>query len=138
AMLKVHAWPGNVRELANAVQKALIFNRGAPIQAHEILQAVGADPGRSRGGGGGELDDLLRQWLRQTIAGHETANTFDAIMDRVARLLVGEALAITQGNRSQAARLLGLSRPTLHAKIDKFGIKLKTSVQGSAEPEDKG
>jgi len=137
AMLKVHLWPGNVRELANAVQKALIFNRGAPIQAHEILQAVGAEPGRSRAGGE-ELDDLLRQWLRQTIADQGTANTFDAIMDRVARLLVGEALAITQGNRSQAARLLGLSRPTLHAKIDKFGIKLKTSVQGPAEPEDKG
>ena len=53
AMLKTHAWPGNVRELANAVQKALIFNRGAPIQSHEILQAVGAGGGRGRAGGDG-------------------------------------------------------------------------------------
>ncbi len=34
------------------------------------------------------------------------------------------------GNRSQAAKLLGVSRPTLHAKIDKYKIKLKTEVSG--------
>jgi DNA-binding protein Fis len=41
---------------------------------------------------------------------------------------------VTRGNRSQAARLLGLSRPTLHSKIEKYRLKLKTSVEG--EPAD--
>jgi DNA-binding NtrC family response regulator len=50
-------------------------------------------------------------------------------MDHFASILVGEALTMTRGNRSQAARLLGLSRPTLHSKIEKYRLRLKTSVQ---------
>jgi DNA-binding protein Fis len=42
---------------------------------------------------------------------------------------VSEALAITGGNRSQSAKLLGLSRPTLHSKIEKYGLKFETSVK---------
>jgi DNA-binding protein Fis len=39
-----------------------------------------------------------------------------------------EALNLTGGNRSRAAKLLGLSRPTLHSKIEKYRLKLETSV----------
>jgi len=51
-------------------------------------------------------------------------------MDRFAAILIREALNLTGGNRSRAAKLLGLSRPTLHSKIDKFGLKFETSVTG--------
>jgi DNA-binding protein Fis len=51
-------------------------------------------------------------------------------VDHFAGILVGEALNLTHGNRSQAAKLLGLSRPTLHSKIEKYRLKLKTSVEG--------
>jgi nitrogen regulation protein NR(I) len=129
AVLMGHTWPGNVRELANTIQKGLIFNRGAPIQPQEILQAVGA--GIASGGGGSlrETDQVLRQWARETISSRDDANKFDAIMDHFASILVGEALNMTRGNRSQAARLLGLSRPTLHSKIEKYRLRLKTSVE---------
>jgi nitrogen regulation protein NR(I) len=129
AVLINHSWPGNVRELANTIQKALIFNRGAPIQPQEILQAAGG------GAAGGEAlslrqrDQVLRQWVRETVAAIDEANKFDAIMDHFAGILVGEALIMTRGNRSQAARLLGLSRPTLHSKIEKYQLRLKTSVE---------
>jgi DNA-binding protein Fis len=36
---------------------------------------------------------------------------------------------MTDGNRSRAAKLLGLSRPTLHAKIDKYQIQIETTVK---------
>ena len=49
-LLNCHRWPGNVRELANAVHKALIFNRGAPIPAQEMAQAVGGGKRRTRVG----------------------------------------------------------------------------------------
>jgi nitrogen regulation protein NR(I) len=128
AELIAHPWPGNVRELANAVHKALIFNRGAPIQQHEIAQAVDSThegPAASFR----DADQILRQWVRKTLAAGDEANKFDFIMDHFAGILVGEALNMTQGNRSRAAKLLGLSRPTLHSKIDKYGLKLKTSVE---------
>ncbi|NCP10236.1 MAG: hypothetical protein COX16_12035 [Deltaproteobacteria bacterium CG23_combo_of_CG06-09_8_20_14_all_51_20] len=43
-------------------------------------------------------------------------------------ILISETLRISGGNRSRAARMLGLSRPTLHAKIDKYGIKCEVTV----------
>ena len=54
---------------------------------------------------------------------------FDACIDRFASLLISEALNLTDGNRSRAAKLLGLSRPTLHSKIDKYKIRLETTVK---------
>ena len=54
-------------------------------------------------------------------------------MDRFARIIVTEALNITQGNRSHAAKLVGLSRPTLLSKIDKYQIHIKTRVEQDEE-----
>jgi transcriptional regulator with PAS, ATPase and Fis domain len=127
AVLKAHLWPGNVRELANAVHKALIFNRGAPIRPPEMAQAV--DPAAVHSASDKLTDRTLRQWVREALAVRGDANSFDAIMDQFAGILVGEALNLTQGNRSRAAKLLGLSRPTLHSKIDKYRLKFKTSVE---------
>ena len=129
AVLRTQPWPGNVRELANAIQKALIFNRGAPIQPQDILQAAGAGVRGRSGVSLREADQVLRQWVRETITTSEEANKFDAVMDHFASILVGEALNMTRGNRSQAARLLGLSRPTLHSKIEKYRLRLRTSVE---------
>lgn len=127
-MLSHYSWPGNVRELANTIQKALIFNRGAPISPDDITPAIMvkdfnkrdvAEPG----------DQAIRQWARELLTTGAAENTFDSSMDRFASLLISEALNLTGGNRSRAAKLLGLSRPTLHSKIEKYGLKLETSVK---------
>ena len=39
-VLKGNPWPGNIRELSNTIQKVLIFNRGAPIRAEDVSQAI--------------------------------------------------------------------------------------------------
>ena len=59
----------------------------------------------------------------------EVENKFDASIDRFSAILVSEALNLSGGNRSRAAKLLGISRPTLHSKIEKYGLKLETSVK---------
>ncbi len=120
-------WPGNVRELANTIQKALIFNRGAPIQASEVAHVVegAAAPGALPRG----TDLPTRQWIRQCLTAGQAPNRFDVAMDQFASMLISEALTLTHGNRSRAAKLLGLSRPTLHSKIDKYRLKLKTTVE---------
>ena len=77
-----------------------------------------------------ELDDeQVRQWIRGVLQASMGDNVFNDMADRFAKHLISEALSITGGNRSQAARLLGLSRPTLLAKIDKYGIKIETAVK---------
>ena len=117
-----------MRELANTIQKALIFNRGTPIHAEDVVQAISGEVH------GATLkiksaDQIIRQWVRQTIAASAEKNKFDVIMDYFTGILIGEALNLTEGNRSRAAKLLGLSRATLHSKIEKHGLKLKTSVK---------
>ena len=128
AALEDNLWPGNVRELANTIQKALIFSRGTPIQPDDINQAIS----------GGHLnakpetetaEEVIRHWMRATMAAGGAGSTFEAILDRCASILVGEALNLADGNRSRAAKLLGLSRPTLHSKIEKYGLKLQTTVK---------
>lgn len=127
AMLTTSGWPGNVRELANTLQKTLIFNRGAPIGPPDISAALaGKDqPPRVENS---NLESDVRQWFRNAAKAEQADNLYDSCMDFFARILIHEALRYTGGNRSRAARLLGMSRPTLHAKIDKYHLKIETSV----------
>ena len=67
--------------------------------------------------------------MRQTLAAGEGKDVFEACMDRFASLIISEALDLTGGNRSRAAKLLGISRPTLLSKIDKYRLRVETSVK---------
>jgi nitrogen regulation protein NR(I) len=128
--LKAYPWPGNIRELSNTIQKLLIFNRGAPISPEDIgltLRGEGksGDPSDTIG----TTDQALRRWAVEALTAKSQKNLFDACMDRFASILISEALTLTGGNRSRAAKLLGLSRPTLHSRIDKYGLKIETLVK---------
>jgi transcriptional regulator with PAS, ATPase and Fis domain len=126
-MLKVYHWPGNVRELSNAMQKALIFSRGAPISTEGVTQAIsGRGPDEIEEGA---THQEIRCWAKELLRAEAGENLFEHQMDKFASILISEALNITGGNRSKAAKLLGLSRPTLHARIEKYGLKLETSVK---------
>ncbi len=119
AALDRHTWPGNVRELANMLQKALIFSRGYPIGPDGIAQAI---RDRADSGSVEEEDTALRRWIRRVITTGGTTDVFSTCLDHLTRILILETLDMTRGNRSQAARLLGLSRPTLLAKMKKCGL----------------
>ncbi len=124
--LSAHDWPGNVRELSNAIQKALIFNRGAPITREELTQAIGLNSDRNSSAD--SFDQAFRAEIRRVITKHAGENGFELLMDYTGRLVVGEALEITDGNRTRAAKLLGLTRPTLTARIEKYGLKTHTKI----------
>ena len=127
SMLVSSAWPGNIRELANTLQKALIFNRGAPLSLADISYATG--DAKTCQLSEEACDDSIRIWIRSLLSKRCQENLFENCMDHLGSVLVGEALNLTGGNRSQAAKLLGMSRPTLHAKIDKYNLKIETSVR---------
>jgi nitrogen regulation protein NR(I) len=127
-LLQNYPWPGNVRELANAMQKALIFSRGYPIDPDDVSRAIGGES-QAKEAGDQETDEIVRQWVRQTLAAGEGKDVFEACMDHFASLVISEALDLTSGNRSRAAKLLGISRPTLLSKIDKYRLRVETSVK---------
>jgi two-component system NtrC family response regulator len=106
--LAAHAWPGNVRELQNRVQRAVLMAEGAQISAAELELATPRDDAAA------EPDLDLRN--ARTRAERET-------LDR--------ALALSHGNLAQAARMLGVSRPTLYNLLDAHGI---AAARGAADP----
>jgi two-component system nitrogen regulation response regulator GlnG len=129
AVLNNHAWPGNVRELANTIQKALIFSRGCPCSSEDVSQALHGERA-VKNADGEDGNEAIRQWLRKRFSTERGENLFESLMDRFATLLIGEALNLTGGNRTRAAKFLGLSRPTLQSKMEKYGLKIESSVKG--------
>jgi transcriptional regulator of acetoin/glycerol metabolism len=96
ARLVEHTWPGNVRELKNAVENMIALSPGGR------LGAVGFDDeGDPRG---------PRATLRQKTVVFE-------------RGVIVAALAECGGNRTEAARCLGISRATLHEKLRRYEIR---------------
>ena len=127
-MIRRYDWPGNIRELSNVLKKALIFNRGTPIQPEEIT-ILEPDQNISANEKDGSVLSEIQKWVRASLRSETKENIFDSCIDHVAALLVKEALDFTQGNRSKAAKLLGMSRPTFHSKIEKYDIKIGTAAK---------
>ncbi len=127
-ILKNYHWPGNIRELSNTIQKALIFNPGGPIGPEEISQAIRGES-MKQDITDQSTNEKIRQWIRKAVVSGIRKDIFDYFMDHFTSILIQEALIITGGNRTNAAKLLGLSRPTLQSKIEKYKIKVETSIK---------
>ena len=125
-ILQTYRWPGNIRELANTLQKSLIFNRGMPIQSEDISFPAQE---RERSGQRRDVERSVHTWIQEMFK-DKPDNVFDTCMDQFSSLVIKEALSVTKGNRSQAAKILGMSRPTLHSKMEKLGIRVESSING--------
>ena len=110
ALFKAYEFPGNVRELANAVERAVIVARGMAIEATDLPEAIRAAVGTQQ----------RRGQKRLTLAQLEA----DYIL---------ETLAATRGNKSEAARLLGISRKNLYEKLARYEKGVGGRVLGVAE-----
>ena len=127
SLLNGYPWPGNVRELSNLIQKVLIFNRGNPISVSDLSQIINKGPGHESNGLSGE--GAVRDWVCAHLSDLACEHRFEYFVDTVSAMAVEAALEISNGNRSEAARLLDISRPTLHAKMDKYGINTVSSTR---------
>jgi two-component system nitrogen regulation response regulator GlnG len=126
-LLKNHAWQGNVRELSNSIQKALIFSPGGPIGLDDVSRVIRSEYMVEEQDE--TADKAINQWIRNMLISDKTENKYNTLMDRLARTVIAEALELTDGNRSRAAQILGISRPTLLSKIEKYRLQTETSVK---------
>ncbi|BBK41336.1 sigma-54-dependent Fis family transcriptional regulator [Allostella vacuolata] len=100
ARLAAHAWPGNVRELRNRVERAAALADHAEIGPADLFPEQGlATPG-----------------------GEDGDRSLQAAVDEAARRRIAAALRDAGGNRSEAARLLGISRTTLWKRMQELGL----------------
>jgi transcriptional regulator with PAS, ATPase and Fis domain len=133
-LLQHYFWPGNIRELSNVLQRVLIFNRDSPIKAEDLALPQSDQAEKTSVQGKCCVDDeSLRQWIRYYLTSHPGDKIFEGCLDHIAGLIISEALNVTHSNRTQAAKLLGLSRPTLHSKMEKYGIAIGARVQGNGK-----
>ena len=94
-LLMQYSWPGNVRELEHTLERAVLMCRGSEIQR--------ADLG---------LDSVRQQ----------SPNLEELSLETVEAILIRKALQRSQGNISQAAEVLGLSRGALYRRMEKYGL----------------
>lgn len=102
ALLAAYAWPGNVAELKRVAEQAARLAGEAPVEiAH--------------------LPSHLQKTI-ETMPGRFVLPPEGIQLDEVEQELIRQALTLAHGNKTQSARLLGLSRATLLYRLDKYGL----------------
>jgi DNA-binding NtrC family response regulator len=128
-LLHAYRWPGNVRELKNAIERAVAVATGRQIAGKHLPQAVWrADVQRPTRPGGNSVQALAGS-KDDTALRQLDSLDLRASLQRTEKQLILEALRRAQGNRKQAAHLLGVPLRTLANRIAKLGIK-KTYAPG--------
>jgi nitrogen regulation protein NR(I) len=119
-------WPGNVRELENVIERAAVVARGDSILPKDLPgdvrepRAVIVPPDDLAAG----IDAAVRPLYALAKKDPKLK-----IMMAVERELITRALAETNGNQVQAAKLLGITRATLRKRVEKFGIAKRLEIR---------
>jgi DNA-binding NtrC family response regulator len=108
--LLAHPWPGNIRELENAVERACVVARGSTIEPDDLPPEVLAGRAIPLHSQKIDLSRKLPDLIRESIAELE-------------KQYIRKALKKTRGNVMRCARLCGLSRRSISAKLTEYNIK---------------
>jgi len=107
--LLTYDWPGNIRELRTAVEHGVVMATGPKITLRDLPMAV-RQAAKAKLPSGVSVSDAFAEKI-SPLDLHETE-----------RRLIAQALAATNGNVTAAAKKLGISRRTLHRKINEINL----------------
>lgn len=116
-ILAGYDWPGNVRELSNTVRRAALMSPGSVITVEDIPPEIGGRKGATR------PEDALARNVRELMELYGEGEIYDAVIKRVEKTLIENALKKTGGVQAHAAKLLGVNRNTLMKKVLEFDIR---------------
>ena len=128
AALRDRSWPGNVRELKHAIEYAAVVARGGTLRVEHLPKPEPTAAGSNRSdlaAAATRLGAAVKEWsaaARRELAGLPEPDLHHRAVQLLEGTLLREALAHTGGNRTAAARLLGLDRATLRTKLKALGI----------------
>jgi two-component system response regulator HydG len=97
-----HSWPGNVRELMNAIERAVVLSTGAYLDAAILLPDFSSTD---------SLPVLAPQEAEAIVP-----------LEEVEKATIIRTLNALDGNKSETARQLGITRKTLHKKLKSYGM----------------
>jgi two-component system, NtrC family, response regulator AtoC len=109
-LLQKHHWPGNVRELGNMIERAMIFSDSNIINENELVFFVP------------DVQAGSKKW---------TVPPEGIQIEEVEKQLIQSAMDTAGGNKSKAARLLGISRDTLRYRLEKYDTLIPVSPSAS-------
>ncbi|GGK68756.1 sigma-54-dependent Fis family transcriptional regulator [Amphritea balenae] len=123
-----YRWPGNVRELENVIERGLILaESGETIDAQYLFPSLNIDQGSQIISSTGALinapelnsstDTEDNNWLDQALDQHGS-------MEKIEEALLRHTIERAENNVAEAARLLGMTRPTLAYRLKKMGIEV--------------
>jgi two-component system response regulator HydG len=95
-------WPGNVRELMNAVERAVVLARTDYLDDQDF--------------------SILQPSIQQPASALSDFDNIDIPLEDVEKSAILRMLESVAGNKSEAARRLGITRKTLHKKLKKYGV----------------
>jgi two-component system, NtrC family, response regulator AtoC len=104
-----YRWPGNVRDLRSAIERAVVYSRGNQIELRDLPPQL---QGREKEAGSAAI-----------MGGKEILSQNDLTVEEAEKQLIIRALAEVRGNRTLAARKIGMSRRTLHRKLHRYHLE---------------
>jgi DNA-binding NtrC family response regulator len=104
-LLRSHAWPGNVRELRNVLERTCVLSSNHLLTAADFAEISG------------EYSFTSPSKPATTVA-----HTLGNAVEQLERKLIVDAWHKSHGNKLQAAKILGISRSNLYAKLQEYGI----------------
>ncbi|WP_304826559.1 sigma-54-dependent Fis family transcriptional regulator [Candidatus Binatus sp.] len=111
AVLTAYPWPGNVRELANVIEGAIVFGKHRQIRVRDLPREISS----------GQAPSATRPGHPEKL-GSATGSS-NGILAELREDAVREAVEAANGNKVQAAKILGVSRTTLYAYLKRAGEK---------------
>jgi two-component system response regulator HydG len=113
--LITYQWPGNVRELENAIERAVIIASGRQIELEDLPEAISKIALEER-------DRIKVERARAASEGRTTTFevTVPSSMEEIERQAIEATLDYTEGDKSHAARALGIGRKTLYRKLEQY------------------
>jgi DNA-binding NtrC family response regulator len=112
AVMQRYHWPGNVRELRNAIERAVLLSDHEWLSVDDLPQEVREPAGMGGAPRAKSAPVDVYQLPNEGVG-----------LDKLEREYVRQALERTHGNRSRAARMLGMNRDQIRYRIEKFGFE---------------
>ena len=114
AAMQEYPWPGNVREIQNTIKRAVLFANGGRVEPEHLgLKHSGTGASGSEGSLDQEIENLLNDKLLKG----------DIVpLARIEEIFIRKALKTADGNITEAANRLGISRSTIYRKLQEYGL----------------
>ncbi|MFA4947060.1 MAG: sigma 54-interacting transcriptional regulator [Candidatus Krumholzibacteriia bacterium] len=108
-------WPGNVRELENLINRIIIISKKETILPEDLPDCILKRPESARAESRATIEETI-----DTLLANVELSTGDPILPRIEGMIVSKVVEKI-GDKTKAAAVLGISKPTVYAKLKKYG-----------------